>query len=198
MSERYFDIFEKSELRETRVETQDVFDGVLLHVKRDTVSLPNGRLAPRELIRHPGAVCVVPLTDDGEVLIERQYRYPVDEILTEIPAGKLDGKGEDPEAAARRELLEETGARAKELIYMGKFYPTCAYSDEVIHMYLAKGLSFGERKLDEDEFLNVETVPLDTLVSEIMAGRIPDGKTQAAVLRAFIMERGYKYQQTNI
>ena len=186
----YFDSFEKTELRETQVDTADVFDGVLLHVKKDTVSLPNGKLAPRELIRHPGAVCIVPLTDDGKVLIERQFRYPVNEILTEIPAGKLDGKGEDPELAARRELLEETGAQAKELIYMGKFYPTCAYSDEVIHMYLAKGLTFGQRKLDEDEFLNVETVPLDVLVSEIMAGRIPDGKTQAAVMRAYVMERG--------
>ena len=190
MSDRYFDSFEKTELRETQVDTADVFDGVLLHVKKDTVSLPNGKLAPRELIRHPGAVCVVPLTADGKVLIERQFRYPVNEILTEIPAGKLDGKGEDPELAARRELLEETGAQAKELIYMGKFYPTCAYSDEVIHMYLAKGLTFGQRKLDEDEFLNVETVPLDVLVSEIMAGRIPDGKTQAAVMRAYVMERG--------
>ena len=187
----YFDNFEKTELRETQVDTADVFDGVLLHVKKDTVSLPNGKLAPRELIRHPGAVCIVPLTDDGKVLIERQFRYPVNEILTEIPAGKLDGKGEDPELAARRELLEETGAQAKELIYMGKFYPTCAYSDEVIHMYLAKGLTFGQRKLDEDEFLNVETVPLDVLVSEIMAGRIPDGKTQAAVMRAYVMERGF-------
>ena len=189
MEGNYFDKFEKSSLVETQVETSDVFDGVLLHVKKDKVRLPNGRIATRELIRHSGAVCIVPLTDDNQVLIERQYRYPVDQVLTEIPAGKLD-KGEDPEHAARRELLEETGAQAGELIYMGKFYPTCAYSDETIHMYLAKKLSFGDRKLDADEFLNLELVPITDLVTEIMDGKVPDGKTQAAVMRAYYMEKG--------
>ena len=190
MTDRYFENFEKNDLRETQVSSENVFDGVLLHVKKDSVKLPNGNLATREYIRHPGAVCIVPITDDNEVIVERQYRYPMDEVLTEIPAGKLDGKGEDPEDAARRELLEETGASAAELIYMGKMYSACAYTDEAIHMYLAKGLTFGERKLDEDEFLNVEAIPLTDLVADVMAGKIPDVKTQAAILRAYLMEKG--------
>lgn len=189
MEKKYFENFEKETLVEKQVETSDVFDGVLLHVKKDKVVLPNGRIATRELIRHSGAVCIVPLAEDNQVLVERQFRYPVNEILTEIPAGKLD-KGEKPEDAARRELLEETGARAGQLIYMGKFYPTCAYSDEVIHMYLAKDLTFGDRKLDADEFLNLELVPITDLVTDIMDGKIPDGKTQAAVMRAYYMEKG--------
>ena len=171
-------------LRERQTASELIFDGNILHLYRDDIALPDGKPAERELIRHVGAVCVIPITDDGCAVMERQYRYPVDRVLLEIPAGKLDSKSEDHEAAARRELEEETGYRAKELIPLGMFYPACAYSDETIWMYLAKGLERGERHLDADEFLDVELIPLKELVKQVLAGEIPDAKTQIAILKA--------------
>ena len=172
------------ELIEKTVKSELIFDGVVVHLYRDIVSLPNGGQSVREIIKHVGAVCVVTITDEGEVLLERQYRYAVDEILTEIPAGKLDSADEDHAEAALRELREETGAIPKNLIDMGIFYGSPAIMGEKIHMYMATGLTFGERNLDDDEFLDVFRMPLDEAVEEIMAGRMPDGKTQAAILRA--------------
>ena len=172
------------ELRETQLSSREIFDGRILHVFEDTVRLPNGAAASREYLRHIGAVCVIPMLEDGSVLVERQYRYPVAQVLTEIPAGKLDAKDEDHLLAAQRELREETGATAERWTSLGLFYPACAYSDEAIEMYLAQGLHFGERHLDADEFLNVARVPLTELVGEVMAGRIPDAKTQIAILKA--------------
>ena len=172
------------ELRETQLSSKEIFDGRILHVFEDTVRLPNGAAASREYLRHIGAVCVIPVLEDGSVLVERQYRYPVAQVLTEIPAGKLDAKDEDHLLAAQRELREETGAPAEHWTSLGVFYPACAYSDEAIEMYLAQGLHFGERHLDADEFLNVARVPLTELVEEVMAGRIPDAKTQIAILKA--------------
>ena len=179
-------------LTEVQTGSQEIFDGVILHVFKDTVQLPNGHSATREVIRHVGAVCVIPVTDDGYAVMERQFRYPVDDVILEIPAGKLDSKDEDHEEAARRELWEETGYTAKELIPLGKFYPACAYSDETIWMYLAKGLTKGERHLDADEFLEVFTLPLDKAVEMVMANEIPDGKTQLAILKtkAYIEKEG--------
>lgn len=168
------------ELRETQLSSREIFDGRILHVFEDTVRLPNGAAASREYLRHIGAVCVIPVLEDGSVLVERQYRYPVAQVLTEIPAGKLDAKDEDHLLAAQR----ETGATAERWTSLGLFYPACAYSDEAIEMYLAQGLHFGERHLDADEFLNVARVPLTELVEEVMAGRIPDAKTQIAILKA--------------
>jgi len=175
-------LYEKLAERQTASEL--IFDGRILHLYRDDIQLPNGQPADRELIRHVGAVCVIPVTDDGMAVMERQYRYPVDEVILEIPAGKLDSKSEDHEAAARRELEEETGYTARELIPLGKFYPACAYSDETIWMYLAKGLELGDRHPDADEFLDVELIPLKDLVKQVLAGEIPDAKTQIAVLKA--------------
>ena len=172
------------ELRETQLSSREIFDGRILHVFEDTVRLPNGAAASREYLRHIGAVCVIPVLEDGSVLVERQYRYPVAQVLTEIPAGKLDAKDEDHLLAAQRELREETGATAERWTSLGLFYPACAYSDEAIEMYLAQGLHQGEQKLDKDEFLNVETRPLKELVDEVMAGEIVDIKTQAAILKA--------------
>lgn len=177
------------DLIERKLDSKTIFDGRILHVYDDAVMLPNGHTASRELIRHVGAVCVIPITDDGKVIVERQFRYPVDRILTEIPAGKLDSKDEDPELAARRELREETGYTADELIHLGVFYPAPAYSDEAIHMYLARGLHEGDQALDPDEFLEFQLVPLEELVQQVLAGRIPDIKTQAAVLRAWCMQQ---------
>lgn len=176
-------------LRERQTHSELVFDGQILHLYHDSVALPNGQPAHRELIRHVGAVCVIPVTDDGCAVMERQYRYPVDQVILEIPAGKLDFKGEDHEAAARRELEEETGYTADEMIPLGKFYPACAYSDETIWMYLAKGLHKGDRHLDEDEFLDVQLIPLKDLVSKVLDGEIPDAKTQIAILKAAAHEK---------
>ena len=175
-------------LKERQTGSKLVFDGQILHLYHDDVALPNGQPAKREVIRHVGAVCVIPLTDDGRVVMERQYRYPVDRVILEIPAGKLDSKDEIPDEAIRRELEEETGYQAAEWINLGLFYPACAYSDEAIWMYLAKGLTKGDRHLDEDEFLDVELIPLKELVRQVMAGEIPDAKTQIAVLKAAIRE----------
>ena len=163
-------------LIEKELASQKVFGGVLLNVYSDKVLLPNGAVSAREYIKHVGASCIVPLTDGGEVLMERQFRYPFRRVLLEIPAGKLDSKAEDPMHAALRELHEETGA----------------YSDEVIHMYLARGLSYGDTALDEDEFITVEKHPLDELIGEIMAGKIADGKTQTALLKAYYYIQNHK------
>ena len=173
-------------LIEKEIESEKVFEGRLLHVFRDKVELPNGHIAVREYIKHVGAACVVPVDDDGNVIVEKQFRYPFNAVLTEIPAGKLDSKQEPHLQAALRELKEETGYEADEMIYLGEYYPTCAYSDETIHMYLAKGLRRGEQHLDDDEFVDVEKVPLKTLVAQIMAGEIKDGKTQTALLKAWL------------
>lgn len=173
-----------SALREIQIDSKEIFDGVVLHVFNDTVSLPDGKKAPRELIRHVGAVCIIPVTDQNEVIVERQYRYPVGRVLTEIPAGKLNDKNEDRFEAAKRELKEETGITADRWTDLGLFYPAPAYSDEAITLFMAEGLHEGAQQLDDDEFLYVEKVPLTDLLREVKEGRIPDAKTQIAVLRA--------------
>ena len=185
---------EEKKLREIQTETEDIFDGVILNVKRDRVRLPNGHESVREVIRHVGAVCVVPVTEDGRVVVERQYRYPIDQVITEIPAGKLDSKEEDRLHAAKRELAEETGITADHWTDMGLYYPAPAYSDEKITMYLAQGLHLGKQHLDEDEFLNVEFVPLEELAEEILSGTITDGKTQVAILKAAMLLKKQKGQ----
>lgn len=169
---------------EKQVASKLIFDGKVLHLYKDDIALPDGRGAFREYVRHIGAVCVVPVTDEGEVICVKQYRYPIAEVVLEIPAGKLDYKGEDPEAAARRELREETGAVSGKLTYMGKYYSSPAILDECIYMYLAEELEFGDNELDEDEFIEVERIPIDELADMICNGDVIDGKTQAGVLRA--------------
>lgn len=178
---------EEKRLREIQIESEEIFNGLIMDVKRDRVRLPNGNQSVRELLRHVGAVCVVPVTDDGLVVVERQYRYPIDQVITEIPAGKLDSPDEDRLSAAQRELREETGFTADRWTDMGLYYPAAAYSDEKITMYLAQGLHKGEQHLDEGEFLNVETLPIAELVEDILSGKITDGKTQAAVLKASML-----------
>ena len=168
---------------EKTITSEEVYKGKLLHAFSDRIELPNGHEAVREYLRHPGAVCLVPLTEENEVIMVWQYRYPFHRMMLEIPAGKLDA-GEAPEAAARRELSEETGADAEELIDLGTFYPSVAYTDEVIHTYLARGLTFRKQHPDDDEFLAVERVPLDRLVEQVLDGTISDGKTQSAILKA--------------
>lgn len=173
-------------LTEKQLSSRCIYNGRILDLYIDDVELPNGEKAVREYIQHVGAVCVVPVTDDGKVILIDQFRYPFYSELTEIPAGKLDGKEEPHEEAALREMREETGVVAKELIPLGEYYPTCAYTDEVIYMYLARGLSFGERELDEDEFVNMRIVPLEDAVNDVLNGTIKDGKTQTALLKAYL------------
>lgn len=171
-------------LREEQLDSEEIFDGVILHVVKDKIKLSTGNTSYREVIRHIGAVCVIPVTDNNEAIVERQYRYPFDEVITEIPAGKLDSKTEDRLEAAKRELREETGYTADKWTNIGNFYPAAAYSDERITMFLAQGLHKGEQDLDDDELLNVKKVPLSDLVDDVMAGKIPDSKTQVAILKA--------------
>ncbi len=175
---------EMKTLREVQISSQNVFDGEILHVNLDHVSLPNGRQAEREVIRHIGAVCVIPVTENNEVIVERQYRYPLDRVITEIPAGKLDSDSEDRLSAVKRELHEETGYTADEWTELGDFYSAPAFCDEYITMYMARGLHAGPRALDEDEFLDVFSIPLKELVDEVMSGKISDAKTQTAILKA--------------
>lgn len=172
------------DLTEQKTGSQEIFDGAIVHLFKDTVRLPNGNAATREVIRHIGAVAVIPVDADGRVIVEKQFRYPLNRVVTEIPAGKLDSFTEDRLSAAQRELREETGYTAAEWIFLGDYYPTPAYCDEKITLYLARGLAQGQRHLDEDEFLNFEAVPLAQLVEDVMAGRITDGKTQVAILKA--------------
>ena len=174
-----------SELTEKQLSRENIYDGVVLKVVRDRVELPNGSEAMREMCLHVGAVAIIPILDDGRVIMERQFRYPHGRVFLEIPAGKLDFRDECPEDAARRELREETGAVAEKWTYLGRIDTTPALIDEKIHLYLAEGLRFGERELDDDEFLDVELIPLPDLYSMVMSGEIKDGKTQIAVLKAW-------------
>ena len=174
---------------EKTVKSDLIFDGKVVHLYKDEVSLPNGKTSTREYVKHNGAVCIVPITEKDEIILERQYRYAVRRELIEIPAGKLDSPDEDPRAAALRELKEETGAEPDELVYMGDYYGSPAIMGEKIYMFMAKGLKFGERHLDEDEFLDVFTMPLDEAVERVLDGTITDGKTQAGILRAAMEKR---------
>ena len=174
-------------LEEQGISSESLYRGVIIDVYRDTVRLPDGNEAFRELIRHNGAVCVVPLTDAGEVLCVRQYRYPFGRVTVEIPAGKLDSPDEDHREAALRELREETGASCEELVFIGDLYPSPAILDEVIHMYYARGLTMGETDPDDDEFIEPEPIPMARLVDMIASGEICDAKTQAAVLKTALI-----------
>lgn len=171
-------------LEEKFVSREEIFDGKVLHVVCDTIELPNGKNATREICLHNGAVAVIPVLADGRVIMERQYRYAHGEVMLEIPAGKLDSPDEIPLEAARRELREETGALSGKMTYLGKIVASPALIGETIYLYLAEELTFGERELDEDEFLDVEYIPLSELKRMVMDGEIPDGKTQIAVLKA--------------
>lgn len=172
-------------LAEKFIESKQVFDGNLLKVYCDQVTLPNGKQASRELIRHPGAVAVVPITPEGKIVLVRQYRYPIGAAMLEVPAGKLD-KGEAPEDCARRELEEETGYVAHNLRLLTSMYTTPGFTDEIIHLYIADELTLATQRPDEDEFLDVEIYTKAEVKKMIHDGSINDGKTMLALLLAGI------------
>lgn len=171
------------ELFEKRLSSRQIFDGVVVKLYVDDVELPNGKKSVREVVRHPGAVCVVPVTDEGEVIMVRQFRYAFNQVLLEVPAGKLE-PNEDPLEAALRELEEESGVVASKVEHIGEIYTTVAIIDEKIHVYLATGLTYKNAHPDDEEFLEVEKIPLKTLVDMVMNGEIKDSKTQIAILKA--------------
>lgn len=170
------------DLIEKKLDSEDVFDGVLLHVKKDTVELPNGDKAYREWVKHPGASAVIPVTPDGEVILVRQYRYPIGDVTLEIPAGKLDKENEDPLECAKRELSEETGYTASSYKFLTKLATTVGFSNEFIYIYAATGLVAGEQHTDEDEFINVVKVSKEEALKMVYDGRICDGKSVVAIL----------------
>jgi len=169
------------DLTEKQVSSQQVFDGTLLKVYRDAVALPDGSPGTREYIKHPGAVAIVPLFDDGSVLLERQFRYPHHREFIEVPAGKVD-PGEPHLVTAKRELVEETGYVAADWTRVGVIHTAIAYTDEAIEIFLARRLEMRERKLDAGEFLETFAVPFAEAVAMIREGRITDAKTVSALL----------------
>jgi len=175
-------LFEKKLCGETK------FEGKIVRIERDEIILPNGNSAFREVVRKNGGVCVVPLTSEDEVVFVEQFRYPYGKVIAEIPAGKLED-GEEPLTCAIRELSEETGCEAGKMIYLGEFYPSPGIMDEVLYMYLALDLKYGEIHTDPDEFLTNKKIPLAKAVEMITCGEIKDGKTQAAVLKTAILKQ---------
>lgn len=171
-------------LEEKQISREEIFSGVALHVVKDEILLPNGKRSVREISLHVGAAAIIPILPDGRVVMERQYRYAHQRVMLEIPAGKLDSADEPPIEAAKRELLEETGAVAGKITSLGKIAPSPALINEIIHLFMAEDLTFGERKLDDGEFLDVDLIPLDTLYTMVMNGEITDSKTQIAILKA--------------
>lgn len=169
-------------LSEHTISTEYKFNGRLIRLRTDTVLLPNGNQASREIVEHSGGVGVVALTDDSRIMTVRQYRHAMKEVVLEIPAGKLE-KGEEPLLAAKRELAEEVGVTAENWRYLGPLYATPGYCEEVDHLYLATGLTLGESHPDPDEFLERGSMPLTDAVDAVMRGDIPDAKTQTAILK---------------
>ncbi len=178
-------------LEEKQLSAEYIYKGKIINVRRDTAELPNGATAFREVVEHPGGVTVAALTDRDELLFVRQFRYPYSEVILEIPAGKRDSRDEAPIECGRRELREETGAVAENFFSLGELYPTPGYCSEVIYMFGATGLSFGDTDPDEDEFLEVERIPLEKAVEMVLSGEIKDAKTGVAVLKLKLLrDRG--------
>lgn len=172
-------------LIEKRMDSKEVYRGHFLNVQQDNVRLPDGKEGVREYILHPGAVVILPVFDDGTILLERQFRYPVNRVFVEFPAGKIDA-GEDPLVCARRELQEETGYTARDWSFVCTIHNAIAYSDEHLEIYLAKGLTAGPSALDDGEFLDIFTAPLDDLMTMVREGQVTDVKT---IIGAFWLEK---------
>jgi len=174
-----------SHLKEMRLDGEVAYDGKFLKVSRDRIQLPDGKISHREYIRHPGAVVILPLFEDGRVLLERQFRYPNDQVFVEFPAGKID-PGEAHLACAKRELEEETGYTATDWRFVCTIHNAIAYSDEHLELFLARGLTAGEAKLDDGEFLEIFTATVPELLEMVKAGQVTDVKT---IIGAFWLEK---------
>ena len=172
---------------EKTLDSELKFDGRVVKLYVDNVELAGGVKTVRELIKHPGGVCILPIDDEGNVCMVKQFRYPFMKALYELPAGKLEF-GEDSRTCGIRELKEETGATADSFEYLGCIYPTVAYDTEIIYMYVAKGLHFGSQHLDEGEFLDVIKLPYDKVLQMALDGELPDAKTQAAILKYEVLK----------
>ena len=170
-------------LEEKTLSSETVFEGKIFTITHDTVELENGSTAVRDCLLHHGGVCVLPVTENNEVYLVKQFRYPFRTVTLEAPAGKLE-KGEDHAECGRRELLEETGCTCSDYTFIGEMLPTPAYNTEITYMYLARGLSFDKQSLDPDEFLDVVKMPLAEAAERVMDGTIRDGKTQIVLLKA--------------
>jgi len=168
---------------EKQVETKTVYSGMIVDVRQDIAELQNGNRAEREVVVHPGGVGIVAVTNNNKVLMVRQYRYPMEEELLEIPAGKLDG-GEDPFLCAKRELSEETGYTAAKYVDLGAIYPSPGFCRETLYLYLALDLEPGDMHLDENELLSVEHVDIDELIDKVMANELKDAKSIVGVMKA--------------
>ena len=176
------------DLTEKPVKQEYKFKGKIVNLRVDDALLPNGNIAKREIVEHNGGVMVAPLDNEDNLYFVKQFRYPYMEIVTELPAGKLE-KGEDPFEAGKRELKEETGAVANKYVSLGQLYPTPGYCGEIIHMYLATELSFGEQNPDDDEFLEVYKIPLEKAVGMVLSGELKDSKTQTAILKIHCLKQ---------
>jgi ADP-ribose pyrophosphatase len=170
---------------ERTIKTESIYKGNIISLEKITVQLPNDKIATRDVVRHPGAAAVIPITDDGCVVMVKQFRKPLEKVCLEIPAGKLD-KGEQPLECAKRELEEETGYKAKDIKFVLSIDTAAGFSDETIHLFLATGLEAGELKPDEDEFVEVEKIKIDDLINMIFQGKINDAKT---IIGAFIAQK---------
>lgn len=167
---------------EKTLESKEIYEGRVITLTVDKALLENGQVANREVVHHHGGACILPLFDDGTILMVRQYRYAMHKELWELPAGKLE-LGEDPFEAARRELTEECGVTAQRFYPLGEFYPTVGYCTEVIHTWVATGLQEAEMHLNDDEFLTPQRVPLEKAYRMVLSGEISDGKTVAGILK---------------
>lgn len=172
---------------EKKIKSEYIFRGRIMTVRVDDALLPNGKPCKREVCEHVGGVGILPLSEDRTVTLVRQYRYPYETTTLEIPAGKMDQGPEEALECGRRELAEETGLRAEEMIDMGEIWPSPGFMDERLHLYCAKGLTQGETHPDDDEFVEIVRMPLDELCQRIASGEIHDAKTVAAVGKAIIL-----------
>ena len=174
-------------LTEKTVSQKMLVEGKIINLRQDIVTLENGRTTLRDVVEHPGGVCVLPLTEENEVILVKQFRYPYQEVLLELPAGKLDKGEEEPLHCGMRELEEEAGVTAEEYLSLGQMYPSPGYCDEIIHLYLARKLQPSRQHLDEDEFLEVYKMPFAQVLEMVLNGEIKDAKTQLAILKTAVL-----------